>query len=312
MQLALPTAIAAVYEAVCPSHVASPQSAIAGIKQTYTTDENTTVTIPVQEYYNNYIAAGAPLFQGNATDIDVFTPFIDGLNDDLRRVVEQRNPYRGQVVPRNTRVVMRRLREVLAIASNGQEEITNQAQLISNVMGGTGPTFTGIPVQTQAAVPALPAPSQIIPPPSQVPQALQQWASKAIQQQPQCPPVPAPAYPSQAERTLQQHEGKVRTNFCWGCSLLFPYIANHLWFDNIRKRVICPNEHVEGAKKAAAAERTRFIQQRHERNPQTALLSAVTQLAPLLQQLASSQDIDTQPRKKQRQNDPSSKGPRIM
>ena len=242
LELALPTAIAAAYEAVCPGHVANPQSAIAEIKQTYVTDDNNKVTIPVQEYFNNYTAAAAPLLQGIDTGIDIFTPFIDGLNDDLQRVVEQRNPYRGQVVPRNTRVVLRRLRQILAIASNAQEEITNTSKLISSVVSGVGPNFTSIPVPnqattsvaSQAAVPALPEPSQVIPPP------------------PQCPLVPA--HPSQAEKTLQQYQR--RTNFCWGCSILFPNIPNHYWYDNRKKKIVCPNQHLPEAQAEAARRRS--------------------------------------------------------
>ena len=40
-------------------------------------------SLPVQDYYDNYIATGAPLFQGEDTDIDAIQPFIDGLDKTL-------------------------------------------------------------------------------------------------------------------------------------------------------------------------------------------------------------------------------------
>ena len=353
MTIALPTAVARVYKAVCPGLVTNRHYAIAGITQTYTVDDNQKVTIPVQDFYDNYIAAAAPLLLGDTTKIDIVQPFIDGLDEDLREIVDQRNPYRGQLPTLNTRLSMNRLLELLAIASEGQKEINKTSKLISNVVSGNGPNFTGVPVPNQAAVPppsqaivpppsqvaapALPAPSQIIPSPNQVPQALQQWASAAVQQQSQaavpppnqaavpaqsqavvpppsqaavpalpapsqvipppyqyshapwswlCPPVPA--YPSQAERTLQQHQGQPRTNFCWGCGDLFPYIPNHYWFDKVQRRITCPNQHIDGTTEAAELRRATYHQKRLQeialdpankrartaQNPQSALLQA--------------------------------------
>ena len=64
-------------------YVANRHYVIAGIRLTYTNDNNQTVTIPVQDFYDNYIAAAAPLLQGDPTGVDVVKPFIDGLDEIL-------------------------------------------------------------------------------------------------------------------------------------------------------------------------------------------------------------------------------------
>ena len=121
----------------------------ASLTQTYTTDDNRRITLPVSHYYSDFINAAAALFFKNRLDVCVITAFMDGLDENVRTRTLQAYPRRGEVPTRITRLARRHLREILAHATKAQDDITIASKLVTDVIAGNGPSFTAVPVPNQ-------------------------------------------------------------------------------------------------------------------------------------------------------------------
>ena len=77
------------------------------------------------------------------------------------------------------------------------------------------------------------------------------------------------SYPSQCERTLQQHQNPQQeqlrweiTNWCFGCggyNGFNKYGTNHPWYDPETETIVCPNQNVPGVAENAKISRKAFF-----------------------------------------------------